>query len=125
MGTVDRRVGRCGAVAVMVVALAVAAPSGAGGASSETPTVTAVVLPRDHGSHPGFGVEWWYTTGRLTDDQGGRYFYFATVWSAPMGLVARINVVDRKACCIGGGVAGSRCIRGFECSIISLMSTGI
>ncbi|MGZ4197163.1 MAG: lipocalin-like domain-containing protein [Solirubrobacteraceae bacterium] len=55
-----------------------------------------VVLPRDHASHPGFGIEWWYTTGRLTDTQGGRYFYFATVWSAPMGLVARINVVDLR-----------------------------
>jgi predicted secreted hydrolase len=58
--------------------------------------VTPVVLPRDHGSHPGFGIEWWYTTGRLTDAHGGRYFYFATVWSAPMGLVARINVVDLR-----------------------------
>jgi predicted secreted hydrolase len=58
--------------------------------------VTPVVLPRDHGSHPGFGIEWWYTTGRLSDAQGGRYFYFATVWSAPMGLVARINVVDLR-----------------------------
>jgi predicted secreted hydrolase len=58
--------------------------------------VTPVVLPRDHGSHPGFGIEWWYTTGRLSDARGGRYFYFATVWSAPMGLVARINVVDLR-----------------------------
>jgi predicted secreted hydrolase len=58
--------------------------------------VAPVVLPRDHGSHPGYGIEWWYTTGRLTDAQGGRYFYFATVWSAPMGLVARINVVDLR-----------------------------
>jgi predicted secreted hydrolase len=55
-----------------------------------------VVLPRDHASHPRFGIEWWYTTGRLTDAQGGRYFYFATVWSSPMGLVARVNVVDLR-----------------------------
>jgi predicted secreted hydrolase len=54
------------------------------------------VLPRDHGSHPGFGIEWWYTTGRLTDSEGGRYFYFATAWSAAMGLVARVNVVDLR-----------------------------
>ena len=36
------------------------------------------------------------TAGRLTDAQGGRYFYFATVWSAAPGLVARINVVDLR-----------------------------
>ncbi len=54
------------------------------------------MLPRDQGSHPGFGIEWWYTAGRLTDARGGRYFYFATVWSAAPGLVARINVVDLR-----------------------------
>jgi predicted secreted hydrolase len=61
-----------------------------------TPALTPVALPRDHGSHPGFGIEWWYTTGRLTDAHGGRYFYFATVWSAAPGLVARINIVDLR-----------------------------
>ena len=73
-----------------------AAATGAVAASAGTPSLAPVVLPRDHGSHPGFGIEWWYTTGRLTDAQGGRYFYFATVWSAAMGLVARINVVDLR-----------------------------
>ena len=81
------------AVAVAVAALAVAAPAGAGASSSGTPALRPVVLPRDQGSHPGFGIEWWYTAGRLTDARGGRYFYFATVWSAAPGLVARINVV--------------------------------
>jgi predicted secreted hydrolase len=54
------------------------------------------VLPRDHGSHPGFGIEWWYSAGRITDTRGARYFYFATVWSAAAGLVARVNVVDLR-----------------------------
>jgi predicted secreted hydrolase len=67
-----------------------------GAFSVGAPALTPVVLPRDHASHPGFGIEWWYTTGRLTDAHGGRYLYFATVWSAPMGLVARINVVDLR-----------------------------
>src|SRR5262249_47362406 len=45
---------------------------------------------------PGFGIEWWYATGRLTDRHGGRYFYFATVWSAAPGLVGRGNVVHLR-----------------------------
>jgi predicted secreted hydrolase len=74
-----------------------AAANTTGGVSAAGgPALTPVVLPRDHGSHPAVGIEWWYTTGWLTDAQGGRYFYFATVWSAAMGLVARINVVDLR-----------------------------
>ena len=83
-------------VLVVGVSLAIALPMGAGATSARTPALAPVVLPRDHASHPGFGIEWWYTTGRLTDARGGRYAYFATVWSAPMGLVARINVVDLR-----------------------------
>lgn len=98
MGTVNGRVGRAVAavLAVVGVALAVCLPAGAGASAAGPPRLTPVVLPRDHGSHPGFGIEWWYTTGRLTDAQGDRYFYFATVWSAAMGLVARVNVVDLR-----------------------------
>ena len=85
-----------GLVVACLCAALVAVPEGAGASSAGTPALTPVVLPRDHGSHPGFGIEWWYTTGRLTDSQGGRYFYFATVWSAAPGLVARINVVNLR-----------------------------
>lgn len=84
------------AVACAALALAAAVAAGAGAPTSGTPALTPVELPRDHGSHPGFGIEWWYTVGRLTDAQGGRYFYFATAWSSPAGLVARINVVDLR-----------------------------
>lgn len=100
VGIGDRLVVRAAAAAVAValavgIAMAVAVPAGAG-ASTATPTLAPVVLPRDHASHPGFGIEWWYTAGRLTDARGGHYFYFATVWSAAPGLVARINVVDLR-----------------------------
>jgi predicted secreted hydrolase len=94
--TVDRFVGLAAALVVVGVSLAIAAPTPAGASSAGAPALTPVVLPRDHASHPGFGIEWWYSTGRLTDAQGGRYMYFATVWSAPMGLVARVNVVDLR-----------------------------
>ena len=30
-------------------------------------------FPRDHGSHPDFGVEWWYVTGWLADGAGNEY----------------------------------------------------
>ncbi len=58
------------------------------------PTLRPVRLPRDHGAHPAFGVEWWYTTGTVRPVHGDSYFYFATVWSAGPGMVARVNVVD-------------------------------
>jgi predicted secreted hydrolase len=96
VGRVDRLAGLVAVLVVVGVGVAVAAPAGAGAASAGSPAPAPVVLPRDHASHPGFGIEWWYTTGRLTDAHGGRYSYFATVWSAPMGLVARINVVDLR-----------------------------
>lgn len=91
-----RLVGLAAALAVLGVSVAIGVPAGAGASSAGAPALVPVVLPRDHASHPGFGIEWWYTTGRLTDARGGRYSYFATVWSAPMGLVARINVVDLR-----------------------------
>jgi predicted secreted hydrolase len=84
------------AVALVGVALAGAVPAGAGAPPTGPPALAPVALPRDHASHPGFGIEWWYTTGRLTDTHGGRYFYFATVWSAASGLLARLNVVDLR-----------------------------
>lgn len=91
-----RRLGFAAVIAMVRVSVAIAMPTGAGASSTGTPALTPVGLPRDHASHPGFGIEWWYTTGRLTDARGGRYAYFATVWSSPMGLVARVNVVDLR-----------------------------
>ncbi len=73
-------------------------PAGAGIASAGTaPTVRPVVLPRDHGAHPGFTVEWWYTAGTLADARGRDYFWFATIWSGAGALVGRVNVVNLRA----------------------------
>lgn len=36
------------------------------------------VFPRDHGSHPGFKVEWWYVTGHLEAGNGRRFGFQAT-----------------------------------------------
>ena len=83
-------------LAFLGAALAVAVPGGVRASPTGPPALAPVVLPRDHASHPGFGIEWWYTTGRLTDTHGGRYFYFATVWSATSGVLARVNVVDLR-----------------------------
>jgi predicted secreted hydrolase len=65
--------------------------------ATTAPTVRPVVLPRDQGAHPGFGDEWWYTTGTLTGANRRDYFWFATIWSAAGALVARVNVVDLGA----------------------------
>ena len=46
--------------------------------------------------HPGFAVEWWYGAGRVRDGTGRGYAWFATVWTAGPGAVARVNVVDLR-----------------------------
>ena len=79
-----------------LVLSAVAAFSATAGAST-APTVRPVVLPRDQGAHPGFGEEWWYTSGTLNGANRRAYFWFATIWSADGALVARVNVVDLRA----------------------------
>jgi len=61
------------------------------------PTVEPVVLPADHGAHPGFQVEWWYTAGTVSDAHGREFFWFATLWAGEGLLVARVNVVDLQA----------------------------
>ena len=71
-----------------VLALLVAA------AGARAAPLEPVQLPRDHGAHPGFSVEWWYTTGHATTARGRRLFWFATIWTAPFGTVGRVNVVD-------------------------------
>ena len=35
--------------------------------AAPSPTPTALLFPRDHGSHPDAAVEWWYYTGHLSD----------------------------------------------------------
>jgi len=85
---------RCGVVALVL--FAAAALSATAGAST-APTVRPVVLPRDQGAHPGFGEEWWYTSGTLTGTNRREYFWFATIWSADGALVAKVNVVDLGA----------------------------
>lgn len=35
-------------------------------------------FPRDHGSHPGFKIEWWYLTGHLFGPKNERFGYQAT-----------------------------------------------
>jgi predicted secreted hydrolase len=77
------------------VLLGVAAGSGVASAGL-APAVGPVVLPRDHGAHPGFSIEWWYTAGTLVGSNRHDYFWFATIWSASGGAVAKVNVVDLR-----------------------------
>jgi len=75
----------------------VAALAGAGAAAASLPALRPVVLPRDHGAHSAFQVEWWYTAGTVADQRGRDYFWFATVWSGEGFLAAKVNVVDLRA----------------------------
>ena len=61
------------------------------------PALTPVRLPRDHGAHPAYQVEWWYTAGTFADQHGRDYFWFATVWAGQGFVLARVNVVDLRA----------------------------
>ena len=80
------------------MALVVAVLMGAAvGSAASLPTLVPVSLPRDHGAHPGFQVEWWYTAGTVAADRGDDYFWFATVWASSGVLVARVNVVDLQS----------------------------
>src|SRR4051812_23804199 len=74
-------------IAALVACAACVAVASAG-------TLQPVQLPRDHGAHAGFSVEWWYATGHASGAHGRRYFWFATIWTAPQGTVGRVNVVD-------------------------------
>jgi predicted secreted hydrolase len=56
-----------------------------------------VALPRDHGAHPAFEVEWWYTAGTVAGPRGREFFWFATVWAGAGYTLARVNVVDLRA----------------------------
>jgi predicted secreted hydrolase len=56
-----------------------------------------VALPRDHGAHPAFQVEWWYTAGTVSGPGGRDFFWFATVWAGMGFKLARVNVVDLGA----------------------------
>lgn len=76
----------------------VAALGGTGAAAAASlPGLQPVVLPRDHGAHPAFQVEWWYTAGTVANQRGRAFFWFATVWSGMGFVVARVNVVDLGA----------------------------
>ena len=39
-------------------------------------------FPMDHGSHPGFRIEWWYVTGQLGSGDGHRFGFQATFFRA-------------------------------------------
>jgi predicted secreted hydrolase len=84
---------RAGLVVAIVAALAGATAAWA----ASLPALRPVVLPRDHGAHPRFQVEWWYTAGTVADLRGRDFFWFATVWSGEGFLLAKVNVVDLGA----------------------------
>ncbi|HEX7021435.1 MAG TPA: lipocalin-like domain-containing protein, partial [Trueperaceae bacterium] len=63
--------------------------------------VTAVRLPRDEAAHPA-PIEWWYTTGHLTDEQGREYGFeltFFKLYTPPqaklLGFVPAFWLADK------------------------------
>jgi predicted secreted hydrolase len=60
-----------------VLALALAVPAALVGWARITAPLK-FSFPADHGSHPAFRTEWWYTTGLLTDAEGHRFGFQLT-----------------------------------------------
>jgi predicted secreted hydrolase len=89
-----RGIGRRWSAVAAVFVLSATCAAVAAGATSGPPALGPVSLPRDHGAHPGFGVEWWYTAGTVHGSNGHRYFWFATAWGAAQGVVSRVNLLD-------------------------------
>ncbi len=52
-------------------------------------------FPRDHGAHPEYATEWWYTTGILRTAEGRRFGYELTFFR--VGLVPEKSSVRRAA----------------------------
>ncbi|ROR34143.1 lipocalin-like domain-containing protein [Inmirania thermothiophila] len=86
-----------------------AAPDAPGWAQVTGPV--ALAFPRDHGPHPAYRHEWWYLTGHLADDAGGRYGFQLTFfrfglrpdgaaagWRAAQAYMAHFALTDA-----GGG----------------------
>ncbi|HXI12708.1 MAG TPA: lipocalin-like domain-containing protein [Thermoanaerobaculia bacterium] len=48
-------------------------------------------FPRDHGSHPEFGTEWWYYTGHLTTKSGKEYGFELTFFRVGTNRTASTN----------------------------------
>jgi predicted secreted hydrolase len=69
----------------------------AGAVGTNAASLRPVVLPRDHGAHPAFQVEWWYTAGTVSGPRGGDFFWFATAWAGSGFQLAKVNVVDLRA----------------------------
>jgi predicted secreted hydrolase len=84
--------------ACLLAAVALGVLAGGAMTSAATPpALRPVVLPRDHGAHPAFQVEWWYTAGTVAGPRGRDFFWFATVWAGMGYKLARVNVVDLRA----------------------------
>jgi predicted secreted hydrolase len=52
---------------------------------------TALVFPRDHGSHPAFRTEWWYITGWLRTPDGKEVGVQVTFFRSRPGVAESLN----------------------------------
>lgn len=93
-------------VALVVLMLAVGcggngadrdADEGDTGEAVELDTGRELVFPEDDYPHPGMGMEWWYFTGILNDEQGARYGYFYTYFLEGGETLILMNVVDLQS----------------------------
>jgi len=58
---------------------------------------TQLVFPEAHGSHPEYGIEWWYITGHLFAENGKRRFGFQATFFRSGLEVPENNMDEQKA----------------------------
>ncbi len=63
-------------MSVLLISSSIGSEADSGWAQAVEPRVWN--FPRDHGAHLEYRTEWWYFTGNLRDDSGGRYGYQLT-----------------------------------------------
>jgi predicted secreted hydrolase len=69
-------------------ALAIAEPAETAAPPAAVVAGYALEFPRDYGSHPQFGIEWWYLTGWLTTGEHERLGFQITFFRMRQALVA-------------------------------------
>jgi predicted secreted hydrolase len=74
------------AAAVLGLVVAAAAWAVAQEAWQKASPARVVSVPRDHVSHPGYKIEWWYYTGNVETDRGRRFGYQVTFFRVGINL---------------------------------------
>ncbi|MBT5185823.1 MAG: carotenoid 1,2-hydratase [Kordiimonadaceae bacterium] len=60
-------------------------------------TVKPFTFPKDHGAHPGYRHEWWYSTGNLEGPEGRRFGYELTFFRLALAPEDKKQIEENKS----------------------------